>query len=471
MWGRIVHECGVFIFQCWPCGRGRRGLVRSAAFSLSPTVHSRPGRMKNPKRWTRCQKSVEEWILGLNNAKLSEEPWRIGNLFCFCFISPTFPLTRNDDARRNDYLTIFGLKRNKNKRKKKNESNRNSKQSEGNDLKKTEGKIIIKPHSTGCSSIRGHQQHQAAVERHHVFRWPVTISSRAFFLFFPTSSIILPKPKLLSVSLSLTDWLTMHAFLFIMYIPFSFFSLWLFSLFSSFRWCESSVCSVSDAHTAGRWCFIASSTKGRNKREEKQTSTTSKKAHQIEEEEKWVEWKRTSDGAWIKSATILLFFPGPSTNMVVQLGNEDAQFPTDCDVVRRAGEWQRATGTSGRIVNWRSSCQVDTIGRYDVNTAKSRQVEHRESRKRRPNCCWMLLVWRRQQRQKMSWPVLWIARWWWYAFRLNVVGLKLRWKAIFLRDRWLLVAEEVREQTVRMCWVVCLRLSVRHPAEEACPMI
>lgn len=143
--------------------------------------------------------------MGLNNAKLSKEPWRIGNLFCFCFISPTFPLTRNDDARRSDYLTIFGLKRNKKQKKEKNESNRNSKQSEGNDLKKTEGKIIIKPHSTGCSSIRGHQQHQAAVERHHVFRWPVTISSRAFSLFFPTSSIILPKPKLLSVSLSLTD--------------------------------------------------------------------------------------------------------------------------------------------------------------------------------------------------------------------------------------------------------------------------
>ena len=124
------------------------------------------------------------------------------------------------------YLTIFGLKRKKKQKKEKNESNRNSKQSEGNDLKKTEGKIIIKPHSTGCSSIRGWSS-TAPGSSGTPSRFPMAshdiIESFFFFSFFPASSIILPKPKLLSLSLSLTDWLTMHAFLFIMYIPFSFF--------------------------------------------------------------------------------------------------------------------------------------------------------------------------------------------------------------------------------------------------------
>lgn len=120
-------------------------------------------------------------------------------------------------------------------------------------------------------------------------------------------------------------------------------------------------------------------------------------AHQIEEEERRVEWKRTSGGKSLELNPqtfhiIICFSSSPSMLSCNWAPVEDGQFPTDCDVVGRVREEQRAIGTSGRIEKWWPSCRVNTIGRYDVNTARNRRVEHLECRKRRPRCCWLSLI-------------------------------------------------------------------------------
>jgi hypothetical protein len=68
--------------------------VRSAAFSLPPTALPRKEWKSSKKRWTRCQKYLLKNGSWAEQCRSPEEPRRIGNLF----ISPTFPLTRNDGA-------------------------------------------------------------------------------------------------------------------------------------------------------------------------------------------------------------------------------------------------------------------------------------------------------------------------------------------------------------------------------------